>query len=178
MKKSLLAFALVGAALASTAAHASTHAPAFYGSAGVTQSHLSVGDVGGFDRSATGATIALGASFNKNFAVEASYTDFGKRTAQTNYGNVDVDTSALGLHVVAKYPVTENVSVYVKPGLLQTKIDILGASAHNTRASVGFGVTHAVTSNVAIKTEFNHIRDVAGTGLNANAVTVGVQVGF
>jgi hypothetical protein len=178
MKKSLIALALAATALASTAAHAHTHAPAFYGSVGVTQSHLNIGNMGGFDSDATGGTVALGASFGHNFGVEASYANFGSRQMTDGVYTVDVDSSAIGLHAVAKWPVTQTVSLYVKPGVTQTRVDVMGESAHKNRASLGVGVTHAINRDLAVKAELTHLRDIAGSGLNGNALTVGLQFGF
>lgn len=178
MKKTLFALALSAFALASSVAHAHTHAPAFYGAVGVTQSHLNLGDMSGLDRDATGGTLALGASFNQSFAVEASYTNFGSRQLATGMGNVDLDSSAIGLHAVAKWPLSQSVSLYVKPGVTQTRVDIMGDSVHKNRASLGVGVTHALNHNMAVKTELTHLRDIAGSGLNGNALTVGLQFGF
>ena len=174
MKKSLFALALAAAAFASSAAQAHSHTPGFYGSVGATQSHASDGDATGIDRNAIGGTVALGANFNKHFAVEASYADFGQRKAL----GADLDASAVGLHLVAKLPVTSTVSLYAKPGVTQSRIDVAGLSEHKNRATLGLGALVAVNDRVAVKTEFNHLRDFAGSGRIANTLTVGMQVGF
>lgn len=174
MKKSLFALALVAAALAASAAQANAQTPGFYGALGVTQSHASLGDISDVGRDAIGGTVALGASFNNHFAVEASYADFGHR----NIGGSGLDASSVGLHVVAKMPVTKEVSLYLKPGVTQTRADVDGVSEHKNRGTLGMGATYAINDRIALQTEFNHLRDFAGSGLIANTVTVGVQVGF
>jgi OOP family OmpA-OmpF porin len=169
MKKSMLAIALFAAAVASSA-QASSHSPGFYGSLGATASRANA-DI---DRNSTGGTIALGANFNKNFAVEASYADFGKR----KIGAADLDATALGLHLVAKVPVCSKAALYVKPGVTQTRVEVAGLSEHKNRVSMGVGALYDVSNRVAVKTEFNHLRDFAGTGRIVNTLTVGLQAGF
>lgn len=175
MKKSLFALTLVAAAaFASSAAQAHSHAPGFYGSLGATQSHASVGNISSIDQDAVGGTVAFGASFNKYFAVEASYADFGHRNSEGS----NLDATAVGLHFVAKMPVSRTVSLYVKPGVTQTRIDVDGLSEHKNRATLGMGATHALNDHVALQAEVSHLRDFAGSGRIVNTVTVGLQVGF
>ncbi|MEJ2405870.1 MAG: outer membrane beta-barrel protein [Candidatus Thiodiazotropha sp.] len=71
-----------------------------------------------FDESNTGFNFYGGFRASENFGVELSYTDFGKQ--ESNYYGYDasVEVTGLSLSAVGFLPVSDNVDLFGKIGLM------------------------------------------------------------
>lgn len=134
----LSAFAAL-ALTAAMAAHADVQ-PGFYMGAGAGATKLdddSFGDID-LDDSDTGFKVFGGYSFNQNFAVEASYFDFGEASGSfedfVGTVNFDVGISGFNASVVGTLPVGDMFSLYGRLGYASYDVD-----AHATIIGVGSG---------------------------------------
>lgn len=173
------------------AAHADTN---FYvlGSAGVTQTSVSKGDINkllesagatvnssSVDNNDTGYKFQVGYQLMKNFAVEGGYVDLGQAEfkSKTTGGDIKTDWEAKGwnLDAVGIVPLTDHVSLLAKFGVIQAKVE---AKAHATGASdstsashiasiFGFGAAYAFNNNLSIRAEaesYNSLGNADKTG--------------
>ncbi|GAB2804420.1 hypothetical protein GCM10027040_36150 [Halomonas shantousis] len=70
----------------------------------------------------------VGYEFNPYFATEAFYADLGKVTLEGNdFANKDLESSAYGLNLVGKLPLTQWFELYAKAGLAKWDTDIDGS---------------------------------------------------
>lgn len=179
MKKLLLATAFALTALVSATANA-TETPSFYGTANLTSAHLN-GDTAGFDRfgkNAFGGSVALGAVLTPSFAVEVAYQEFGRFDYTLHGFSGKIRSRAVGLQLVAAYPVTEKLSLVVKPGMVHSQFETLGAHFDMTNFSFAAGAEYALNSSVALTGTVQRINNFADTGTNLTAVLAGVKVNF
>lgn len=187
MKKSLFAIALAGMALASTAAHAESHGrghgPNVYGSVGISSSSFQVDGFESFDKRATGGTIALGTQINRNLAVEVAYADYGSRditmTDGVNLYGASVDSKSYGVYLVASKPITKQLSVFVKPGLVRGEAKIDGAgSIAKTGLDLGVGAEYALNRQVSLVASVNRIGNFTDSDAALTSVNGGVKFRF
>ncbi|MHB0774158.1 porin family protein [Halomonas sp. WWR20] len=71
--------------------------------------------------------VFVGYEFNDYFATEAFYSDLGKVTLEGNdFASKDLDSSAYGLNLVGKLPLTQWFELYAKAGLAKWDTDVDG----------------------------------------------------
>mgnify|MGYP003385102909 CR=1 FL=1 len=103
-----------------------------------------------------------GSQFNKNFAVEAEYTDLGKG----EFAGGEAKSSAWGLSVVGSVPIGNNFSLYGKLGVARANTDASGsASAKHTGATYGLGGNFDVSPSVGLRLSYEryNLGDSAAT---------------
>jgi len=182
---------------------------------GVGQSRIQA-DTGAMDAAArragfTGSTTSadehdtawklyLGHQYHRNFAVEASYTDFGRfsRSTQTTGPAANLGGSvrgyAVSLDAVGLAPVTERFTLFGKVGLQHWDLDAQAASlaagvattattsARGNDWKLGLGARYDFNRNIGVRFEwerFVNVGDSATTGRsNIDMLAVGVQYRF
>jgi len=143
------------------------------------------------EQSSVNYKVFTGYNINKNFAVEAFYTSLGSynMTAATT-GPVRSATgtnkaSAYGVDVLAKLPVAETNSVYLRVGYFQATYDttltgnlITGGNAalssKSSNIKFGIGGDYGITENFSLRTDWEYYNNkdtpvnVLSLGLVAN----------
>lgn len=144
---------LVGAAAFGAQA---SEQPGFYAGAGVGQSFV---DETGYDDEDTAFSAFGGYQFNRHFAIEAGYADFGKIEPEALLGS-DLEGSSAFLTAVASVPFTDNFSGYAKAGVHRWDVDselpVLGSREDTgTDPTYGLGLQYRFTDNVALRGEYS-----------------------
>jgi OOP family OmpA-OmpF porin len=99
-----------------------------------------------FDDSDTAFGILAGYKFNKNFAVEARYTDTGSFEVEF----IDIDTEVISIHAVGIIPFANGWSIYGQLGLGRVNLDAGGLGDDDeTVGSAGLGVSYNATENLS-----------------------------
>jgi OOP family OmpA-OmpF porin len=196
MKK--IALALITAASAAGAlstAHAEDLKP-YIGASVIGSEHkynLS-NDTSNGDRKSTeyGGKIYGGVMFDKNFGLEAGYTDFGKSsygyTVNGLNGNIDAHAKSYYIAGKASWPVNEQINVFGKLGVAHNKNDVTTsglAAVYNTGDSsktsvyAGVGAEYAFNQKVSAVVEYEHYgKNDIDQGRRKGAISVGAKFNF
>jgi OOP family OmpA-OmpF porin len=148
--------------------------------------------------SKTDTTFSIGAGydFNKFLGVEVAYRDLGEAVDRgsdfdgvDDYDYVDkIGVTALQASVVGKLPISEVFNVYGRVGLASLDaeyssvetyddgIDEDSGSESKTRALFGIGASFDVTSQLAVRAEYNQY--AKWDDLKLSALTVGAVYKF
>jgi OOP family OmpA-OmpF porin len=139
----------------------------------------------GCDEKDSAFKIFGGFQVNPNFAIEASYFDYGKFKANGDSGGspftISADATAFGIAAVGILPVGQRFSVFGKVGFLSTELDVLAAgpggafseSDSETGLHIGLGALFSVTDRIGIRAEWERNDE-----LEVDMISVGVQVRF
>jgi OOP family OmpA-OmpF porin len=182
--------ALLGAALlavTSLAAQAQTIEPqpklrmdsGFYIGGAAGRARASGGCVGACDDRDTTYHAFAGYQFNRFFAAEAGYADFGSITRSgTIFGGTAaarVDTTAWEVAALAMAPISDRFSLYAKLGMYHYSSDavVTGAVVGNTDANgteytIGLGAQYSITDYIGLRFEWQRYNDV-GSGVQGLA---------
>ena len=129
----------------------------------------------GFDDSDISFRIGGGYKFNKNFALEGYYIDYG--TAEDSGFSADADGPQV--QGVGLLPVSNNVDLYGKLGLTMWDAELCSPfgciSDDGTDIVFGFGGNFAVSNKVDLRAEYE-IADFDGT--DVTTLMVGVNIAF
>lgn len=125
------------------------------------------------DRRGTAYRVFGGYQLNRYLAVEAGYVDFGKSTVRTSVvptGDFERRITTLGvdINLVGTLPINERLALFARAGALSSErqtryaasgdVEILagvqGATARQTKAVLGAGLTYDFTKNIALRAEF------------------------
>jgi OmpA-OmpF porin, OOP family len=154
MDKRLGLSALAALALTASMAARADVQPGFYAGAGFGTTKINDdGFDNNIDDSDTGFKIFGGYSFNQNFAIEATYFDFGKASGSFGVGeNFDVGVSGFGASAVGVLPLSDMFSLFGKVGYASYDIDahveIVGVgsgSASDSQSDLTFGAGAALS---------------------------------
>jgi OOP family OmpA-OmpF porin len=163
----------IALALAATLAAGSVMAegPQLYAVVGAGQAEYQefCDGVSSCDDKDTSWKIAGGAQFNDYLAVEFQYQDFGEADADT-YG---YETTAFGIHVLPQLPITEELSAFVRLGFVRAGVEGTGAldgTDYETTTSYGLGAQYNLTSNIAIRAEYDFIHNVGDDDVDAGGL--------
>ncbi|WP_317204775.1 porin family protein [Janthinobacterium sp.] len=171
------------------------HAEGAYVGAGVTASRykFDVANTSSSDsNSGTKAAgkIFAGYEFDKNWAVEGGYADFGSQGYNyvKNGANGHIDSKSDGFYVAGKatMPVNEQVGVFGKLGLASNKDNISGSGdaagiANNGRKTglyASVGAQYAINKNVSLTAEVEHFGKSADFGHKSTALSLGARYNF
>ncbi|MDO6427690.1 porin family protein [Thalassotalea sp. 1_MG-2023] len=157
MKKSILLGSLITAGLLSTNVQAQTYndetdAEGVYIGAGY--GYLRADGDDNFDDNKDAYQAFLGYGFNKHFAIEGGFIDFG------NYGNdlTNADTDGYTLGIKLGLPVSDNVSVYVRGGQLwyETDYSVFGVKNDYDDEGLfaGLGVSYHINEDWSVKIDY------------------------
>jgi len=152
------------------------------------------------DEHDTAWKLYLGHQYHRNFAVEASYTDFGRFSLGTQTTGPVASLSgsvrgyAVSLDAVGLAPVSERFTLFGKVGIqhwdVNTQAATLAAGTATTATTsargndwkLGLGARYDFTRNVGVRFEwerFVNVGDSATTGRsNIDVLAVGVQYRF
>lgn len=127
----------------------------------------------------------VGYQFNRYFAVEGGYSDFGSiESSGTIFGGTSthrVDTTAWEAAVMGIAPFTDKISAYVKIGMFRYKSDATttgivagSSSARDTEFTVGLGLQYAITPHLGARIEWQRYNDVGSgaPGVDKDDLTV------
>jgi OOP family OmpA-OmpF porin len=178
-KTKLLSSLLLAATLGAAAfgAQAQDAEKGFYAGAGVGQSFV---DEGNYDDEDTAFSAFGGYQFNKYFALEAGYADFGEiESSRPGQPSLEGDTAYFT--AVGIVPITEKFSAYGKAGLhrwnLDQAIPSLTSSTDDSGSdpTYGLGVQYRFTDRVALRGEYSRfeIED-----LDADLAQVQLRIDF
>ncbi|HAT31572.1 MAG TPA: flagellar motor protein MotB, partial [Janthinobacterium sp.] len=185
MKKILFALvASVSALSGMSIAHADGLQGAYVG-AGVTASRYKFdvpGAVSSDDHSGykSAGKLFAGYDFDKTWAVEGGYTDFGGKTYNFTQngvpGGIHTDSHAFYVAGKATMPVSDQVGVFGKLGVARThdSMDGTGAAAGSSSDSksglyASVGAQYAINKNVSLTAEVEHFGQSADQGRKSTA---------
>ncbi|NVM76768.1 OOP family OmpA-OmpF porin [Duganella sp. SG902] len=202
MKKILFALVASAAALGGTAAYAQSNtqdAPGTaYIGAGVVGSRYDFSDAAGAgalssdNHSGTKAAgkIYGGYNIDSTWAVEAGYTDFGKRSYNYTQGGAagGLNTDAHSYYLAGKgtWPVARDFAVFGKLGVARNHNDVttsgiasVSGSENKTALYASVGGEYAINKNVKVSLEYeNYGKSDIDTGRKAGAITAGLRYNF
>ena len=138
-----------------------------------------------------------GYKFNSYFAVEAGYIDLGtaKYNASFAGGSAQGSDKAAGLDLVVLgiLPISNNLSIFGKTGLVAAKVKTeLSSSAPVTvsisdsstelRPLLGMGTMYSIQKNVDLRVDYDHVSGLGNSGKGAkitdNMLSAGISYNF
>jgi OOP family OmpA-OmpF porin len=165
MKAKYFATIALAASAAAIALPSAAQAPfdlgGLYLGASVGESKLKDCGLPGCDDKDTAWGAQLGFQFNRYFAAEGGYRDFGK----FDFTGGDAKANAWELVAVGSYPLNDQFSVYGKAGGYrgETKVGgLFSAKEHNNDLTYGAGLRYDFTRNVAVRGEWQRYNDLGG----------------
>lgn len=179
MKKTVIALAISGFALASVA-QAAPQANTFYLGAkagwasfhdGLSQFDAKYGNEYGVHRNSVTYGVFGGYQITDNFAVEAGYDFYGRAFGREHIKHEKTKHTAHGanLSLKASYPVLETLDVYGRVGAALVRSDysdytrgVQGEQTHKLQVSPVFagGVEYAITPELAVRAEYQWLNNV------------------
>jgi len=144
-----------------------------------------IGTVSSCDEKDSAWKLFGGYQFNRHFAIEASYFDYGSVSASgQTFGvpfRITGDATAFGLAAVGILPIANHFSLFGKLGLLRTEVDVTGSGAggagsesdSETGLHVGIGLMFDLGRNFSIRAEWER-NDEA----EIDMMSLGVQFRF
>jgi len=199
MKKILFALVASAAALGGSAAYAQTNtqdaAGTGYIGLGAAASRYDMGQPGTSSTdnrtgSKAAGKIYGGYNIDSTWAVEAGYTDFGKRSYNYTQGGAagGVNTDAHSYYVAGKgtWPVAKDFAVFGKLGVARnhnevttTGIASVSGSDNKTALYASVGGEYAINKNVKVSLEYeNYGKSDIDLGRKAGAITAGLRYNF
>lgn len=181
MKRLLLGVTLMAAALT---AGAQDHKFYIGGHLGQAQAKSTCNDFSGPGISCDDKDVMWrilgGYQFNRNFAVEAAYSDFGEVKATGPGGTASVKAHALELVGVGILPIADRFSVYGKLGVYHATTDgqvrtvsvRADASDTATELTYGFGAAYDITRQMTLRAEYQKYNDMGGDNVGKDDIDV------
>ena len=149
-----------------------------YVGASIGQSNFEDDD---FDDSSAGFKLFGGYKFNKNFAVEGYYIDFGEVEDEFLGFDIDVEATGFGGSAVGILPVNEQFAVFGKAGLLlwdaEASVSDLDLTEDDdgTDLILGVGASFMFNEQFAIRGEWEFV-DLDDT--EVDMLSIGGQFNF
>lgn len=119
---------------------------------------------GELDDDATGTKLYGGYSFNKYFAAEASVYNFAEASigavevSPGTFVSAAVSMKGVGAYAVGMYPVSKNVNLIAKLGVLSwdadLRVDTTEATSDGTDAAFALAASYAFTKEVLVAAEW------------------------
>ncbi|MGC2048622.1 MAG: outer membrane beta-barrel protein [Gallionella sp.] len=121
--------------------------------------------------STTSIALLGGYTFNKNFAAEIAYTDFGSH----DYGGgLTLKSSGLSISGVGSYPINEQFSLFAKLGFASTTLDPSGSPTEDdTDMTYGIGGQFDVNKQVGIRFGYDVYKVGASPSYDEKVMSVG-----
>ncbi|HEX6690089.1 MAG TPA: porin family protein [Burkholderiales bacterium] len=136
--------------------------------------HIGQADVKEASDEDTSFKILGGYQFNKNFAVEGAYIDFGK----TSEGGTEFKANAWEAVAVGILPVGDRFGVYGKAGFFWGEAKGGGEKADSVELTYGVGVQFDLARNLGIRGEYQRYTDVGDGASDVDVISVGVVFRF
>ncbi|HET7772540.1 MAG TPA: porin family protein [Burkholderiaceae bacterium] len=186
MKKTqIAAAALLLAGLGSTgAAMAQTAQGPYVGAtAGVSRFSVDCTGTTTCDKSGTAFKLYGGMNFNEIFGAEVSYNELGKAKGTVLGVGVENKVRSFDVAGTARYPVSNDVSVFGKLGMgnIRAKVSAAGLSESDSswQPVVGVGVNWNLSKEFALRAELENRRyKFQGEKDTINTFSVGAQMNF
>lgn len=196
MKKILFALVASAAALAGSSAYAADDAGTGYIGAGVVGSRYDFNAPGGavsadnHSGSKAAGKVYGGYNIDNTWAVEAGYTDFGKRSYNYTTGGAagGINTDAHSYYVAGKgtWPVNQQIALFGKLGVARNHNEVLttgtaavSGSDNKTALYASVGAEYALNKNVKVSLEYeNYGHSDIDQGRKAGAITAGLRYNF
>ncbi|MDC8757737.1 porin family protein [Janthinobacterium fluminis] len=192
MKKIFFAVIASVAALSSISI---AHAEGAYVGAGVTTGRykFDVPNVSsGGDRSSykVGGKLFAGYEFDKTWAVEGGFANFGSKSYSyvQNGVNGKIDAKTRGYYIAGKatMPINEQFGVFGKLGVARNRDSISGTGAasglsktdNKTGLYASVGAQYALNKNISLSAELEHFGKSASYGHKATALALGARYNF
>jgi len=194
MKKILFALVASAAALSATSAFADDAGTGYIG-AGVVGSRyefnapnaLSGDNHSGYK---AGGKVYGGYNIDQTWAVEAGYTDFGKKsynyTSNGLPGGVRTDAHSYYLAGKGTWPVNQQIALFGKLGVARNHNEVfttgtaaVSGSDDKTALYASVGAEYALNKNVKVSLEYeNYGHSDIDQGRKAGAITAGLRYNF
>jgi OOP family OmpA-OmpF porin len=121
-----------------------------------------------------------GYRFNRYFALEGTYIDWGEVTARVGAANVAADQRSFGLAALGSLQLGPRFSVFGKLGLLSTEQETRRVSPNpsnvqrdETEVHYGVGAAYSLTSNWSLRGEWENTEK-----LKVQMLSIGVEYRF
>lgn len=88
--------------------------------------------IGGINYTGVGASVLLGAQFNKHLAMEIEYVDFGELVDT----GAKISANSKAISALFLLPITRRASIYAKLGVAQVSSSLNGAGLSGLRSTV------------------------------------------
>jgi OOP family OmpA-OmpF porin len=174
-KTGLWAAAALALALGSGAAMAADQG--YYVGGDVASSSMKMGG-DSQKRSGDSYSIFGGYRFDKNFAVEAAYTDLGK----VNFNGVEAKNKAYSVDGIARAPLGKDFGLYGRVGVAHYERDYTGLGDNSSNGvKLGVGADYALTKNVSLRAEvtrYTNLPQDYGFGKKLDRVGLGLAYQF
>ena len=173
MKALLTTTGLVAALAMAGPAAAQLYLGAHIGQAEYKEGCLGTGEC---DDADTAWKFLGGFQFNKFFAVELGYYDFGEASS----GNVKIEGEAFELVAVGSFHLNESFSVYGKIGGYQGKLKGAGLDEDSTDVTYGIGARWDFTKRLGVRAEWQRYESLGG-GLvetDLDVLSIGIIFSF
>jgi OmpA-OmpF porin, OOP family len=165
MKKALAILGLAVALTMAGPAAAQLYLGATIGQAEFKEGCLGTGEC---DDADTAWRILGGFQFNKFFAVELGYYDFGEASS----GAATLEAEAFELVAVGSFHFTDRLSVYGKLGAYQGTLEGAGADEDSTDLTYGIGLRWDFTKRLGVRGEWQRYEALGGGNLVETDVDV------
>ena len=155
-KTTLLSTLAIGATLAFATLSANAQDKGFYAGAGVGQSFV---DEGRYDDHDTAFSAFGGYQFNKYFALEGGYVDFGEIEADVAGPSFEGDSTYIS--AVGTLPLNDRFALYAKAGIhrwnLDTSLPALTGTADDgdTDPTYGIGAQYRFNDRFSMRTGYD-----------------------
>lgn len=195
MKKILLALLASATALTGVTAYAADDGGTAYIGAGIVGSRykFDVPNTTGGDDSGNKASgkVFAGYNFDKTWAVEGGYTDFGSQTynysLNSTAGSIESDAHSFYLAGKGSVPINEQFSMFGKLGVSRNHNSIAatgaaaayGSSGNKNALYASVGAEYALNKNVSLSLEYeNYGKNDNDLGRKNGAITGGLRYNF
>jgi OOP family OmpA-OmpF porin len=170
---------LSAAGLAAALAMAGPAAAQFYLGATIGQAEFKEGclGTGECDDADTAWRILGGYQFNKFFAAELGYYDFGEASS----GTAKLEAEAFELVAVGSFHLTDRFSVYGKVGAYQGTLKGAGTDEDTTDLTYGIGVRWDFTKRFGVRGEWQRYESLGGGSLvetDLDVLSIGLIFSF
>ena len=172
MKKSLIALAMAGMALASGAASAADEGIYAFGTVGQQSINKSIE---GMSTNGTQYQFGVGLQLSKAMAFEASWLN---ATHNTEEAGLDVNYEGAVVGVRGFYPVNDKLSMTGKVGMAIMSVDVGDMSSDGTSLLVGVGAEYKLTPQSALTVNYEFMDKPADTTRSLGAFSVGLKYKF
>lgn len=122
----------------------------------------------------TSVKVIGGYQFNRNFAAEVGYIDFGKTSA----GGVEFKANAWEVVGVGMLPVMDRLGVYGKLGMFWGEAKGGGVKEDSVEVTYGVGVQWDFARNLGLRGEWQRYTDVGDGASDIDVLSVGVVFRF
>lgn len=150
-------------------------------SIGHAETNLDAGSAGEIDAGTHALSAFAGYRIHEYFGAEIGYTYFGDYKIDLPGSRSDLDLYGFTAHVTGHLPISNNVELFGKVGLIHwdTKISHGGPSDDGTDLAAGLGFAAYVNQNVSLRGEWNYYKiDPSGYDADTSVFSVGAAYHF